>query len=228
MSFKSVRKKINAKTWKKLQRFAYIFYALLYLHVLILNLEGAQEGSIRNVVNVIAYSIIFIGYLVIRIRKYLIIKKKLKATFSMNLVSIFIFLILIGAIINTAYPRLNAEESSIDSSIQMAQETNEDDYLEEIVSAKLDGEYVNGEYTASAYGYDGNVTMTITIKDNTIVNIEGSTEESIAKYYKKASDKVISQIISTGQTQVDAVTGATYSSEAIMEAVQKALEEAKK
>ena len=146
----------------------------------------------------------------------------------MNLVSIFIFLILIGAIINTAYPRLNAEESSIDSSIQMAQETNEDDYLEEIVSAKLDGEYVNGEYTASAYGYDGNVTMTITIKDNTIVNIEGSTEESIAKYYKKASDKVISQIISTGQTQVDAVTGATYSSEAIMEAVQKALEEAKK
>ena len=34
MSFKKIRKKMNAKTWKKIQRFAYIFYAFIYVLII--------------------------------------------------------------------------------------------------------------------------------------------------------------------------------------------------
>ena len=44
MSFKSVRKKMKAKTWKRVQRLAYAFYGLMYVHVMIL-LELAGEGG---------------------------------------------------------------------------------------------------------------------------------------------------------------------------------------
>ena len=35
-SFKSVRKKMKAKSWKKLQRLAYPFYMLIYIHVMLI------------------------------------------------------------------------------------------------------------------------------------------------------------------------------------------------
>ena len=41
MSFKKIRKKMNGKTWKKIQRLAYIFYACIYVHILVLFLPKA-------------------------------------------------------------------------------------------------------------------------------------------------------------------------------------------
>lgn len=45
MSVKKIRKKMNAKTWKKIQRLAYIFYALIYVHILVLFLPKAQKAE---------------------------------------------------------------------------------------------------------------------------------------------------------------------------------------
>ena len=76
MSFKTIRKKMNAKTWKKIQRLAYIFYALIYIHIIVLFVPKAQKGREGYFLGVIVYSLVFIGYAVMRIRKAYIAKKK--------------------------------------------------------------------------------------------------------------------------------------------------------
>ena len=76
MSVKKIRKKMNAKTWKKIQRFAYIFYGLIYIHILVLFIPKAQKGREGYFLSVLVYSAVFIGYTVMRIRKYYIANKK--------------------------------------------------------------------------------------------------------------------------------------------------------
>ena len=76
MSFKTVRKKMNAKTWKKIQRLAYVFYALIYVHIMVLLVPKARKGRDGCLLSILVYSAVFIGYAVMRIRKYYIMRKK--------------------------------------------------------------------------------------------------------------------------------------------------------
>lgn len=66
-SFISVRKRMKSATWKKIQRSAYVFYMLIYVHIMCLFIPKIQKTK----VDVIVYSIIFLGYAVLRIKKYL-------------------------------------------------------------------------------------------------------------------------------------------------------------
>lgn len=76
MSFKKIRRKMNAKTWKNIQRLAYIFYALIYIHILVLFIPKAQKGREGYFLSILVYSAVFVGYAVMRIRKYYIANKK--------------------------------------------------------------------------------------------------------------------------------------------------------
>lgn len=101
MSFKVVRKKMNAKTWKKIQRFAYVFYALIYIHILVLFVPKAQKCREGYFFSVILYSLVFIGYAVMRIRKYYISQKKPESKVILNTVStlaIIVFVLLAGVL----------------------------------------------------------------------------------------------------------------------------------
>ncbi|WP_028517905.1 FMN-binding protein [Ruminococcus flavefaciens] len=69
MSFKAVRKKMNAKTWKRIQRLAYLFYAMIYIHIMVLFVPKAQKGREGYFLSVLVYSSVFIGYAVMRLRK---------------------------------------------------------------------------------------------------------------------------------------------------------------
>ncbi len=69
LSFRKVRKKIKASTWKKIQRTAYIFYALIYVHVLTFFVPKARMGREGYLLSILAYSAVFIPYAVFRIRK---------------------------------------------------------------------------------------------------------------------------------------------------------------
>ena len=86
MSFKAVRKKMPPKTWKKIQRLAYIFYALIYVHILVLFVPKAQKGRDGYFLIVIVYSAVFIGYAAMRIRKAYIMRKKSSARTAPNAV----------------------------------------------------------------------------------------------------------------------------------------------
>ncbi len=64
-SFMKVRKKMNAKTWKKLQRWAYLFYLLAYLHVFIL----LVNKDTINWTKLITYTSVFGIYTLLKIMK---------------------------------------------------------------------------------------------------------------------------------------------------------------
>lgn len=75
-SFPNVRKKMNAVKWKKLQRTAYIFYGLIYVHILLINIPYARRGMSEYIINVAVYSLVFVNYAMMRIHKA--VAKKVK------------------------------------------------------------------------------------------------------------------------------------------------------
>lgn len=65
-SFRVVRNKMKAKSWKKLQSFSYFFYFLLYFQVMLVHLGFENR---KNYIEALCYSLIFISYAFLRIRK---------------------------------------------------------------------------------------------------------------------------------------------------------------
>lgn len=74
-SFPSVRKKMAPKRWKKLQRWAYLFYLLIYVHVLILFIPRIHMGG-NYLIGTIVYTIIYAAYIILRLKKYFDLKHK--------------------------------------------------------------------------------------------------------------------------------------------------------
>ncbi len=91
MSVKKIRKKMNAKSWKKIQRLAYIFYALIYVHILVLFIPKAQKGRDGYFLSILVYSAVFVGYAVMRIRKYYFANKKPQKKLLPNTVCVCAF-----------------------------------------------------------------------------------------------------------------------------------------
>ena len=83
--------------------------------------------------------------------------------------------------------------------------------------------FIPGTYTETATGFGGEVSATVTVSENSIdaVEIEGSHEtENIGSF---AVDMLGNEILAAQSPNVDALTGATVTSNAILSAVKKAL-----
>ncbi len=78
-SFKAVRKRMNGKRWKQLQRLAYAFYGLMYLHVMLLNVPYALDGRSGYLFSVFLYSAVFLVYAICRVMKYLAVRNRQQA-----------------------------------------------------------------------------------------------------------------------------------------------------
>lgn len=365
MSFPKVRKRMKPKLWKKLQRFAYAFYALIYTHVFLLTYSSAKAFRGDYTFSLILYTIIFGVYFVMRIRKYLL-KKNTNIKVALNAGSGVCAVLIVGAVClflflgnekNTTNARTavktfsyssessvtvnnSAEESKsfasnsseiVETSETVPKESKEESDTvvsesskntsntsststtskaesnssksetsknntqssqntatnnnnissntqsnnsvstsnnissnsgnntssskpstskpststtnkpasqnttsrietsvpKESESSVVQSKYKDGKFNGSAYGYDGMIYVTITIKDDTITNIEAYSDESDPWYFESCVQNVTSQIISSQSTNVDATSGATYSSEGIMVAVEQALNSAK-
>ncbi|NMF05669.1 ferric reductase-like transmembrane domain-containing protein [Clostridium beijerinckii] len=64
-SFKKIRRKMQGKQWKRIQRWAYLFYFLAYLHVLLILLNEKEIDWVR----LISYTIVFISYMGLKLLK---------------------------------------------------------------------------------------------------------------------------------------------------------------
>ena len=238
LSIPSVRKKMTAKRWKKIQRTAYLFYALIYLHVMILFLPSAQNGKVLYQVSVIVYSLVFLGYAACRIRKAIIRKKpeKKKRVLCLSIAGvvcgmIFVLVLLLPKGTEENIPVVDTDTESTEiseesyASVNDTAETDEDTKTGE--ETEKVQRYKDGTYTATAYGYDGNITVSVIIVEDVITAITAQSAEEDPWYFEQAEKPVIEAILAGQATEVDAVSGATYSSKGIMQAVENALEQAK-
>ena len=69
-SFQTVRRKMQGKSWKKLQNWSYLFYLLLYLHIFFIYQGALIRGKGEYFFTLMLYSFIFGFYGFLRIRQY--------------------------------------------------------------------------------------------------------------------------------------------------------------
>ena len=87
--------------------------------------------------------------------------------------------------------------------------------------------YKDGTYTGQARGYSGIVTITLTVKDGKITAVNNTNSDTMS-YFRRAW-RILQPAILEKQSVdgIDTVSGATFSSNGILEAAGKALESAK-
>lgn len=85
------------------------------------------------------------------------------------------------------------------------------------------GQYQDGSYQGTATGFQGLITVDVTVADGLITAIDEVSNEDTPEFFNRCWNTVTSEIIQAQTTDVDAVSGATYSSQGIMEAVAAAL-----
>ena len=66
-SFRFVKKHMKARSWKKLQQLAYLFYALIFVHLILMLGPAAIAGNMRTATTAAIYLIVFAAYTVLRI-----------------------------------------------------------------------------------------------------------------------------------------------------------------
>ena len=85
--------------------------------------------------------------------------------------------------------------------------------------------YLDGIYTAEATGFEGQITVQVTVAEDKITDITILSAEDEEEYLSQAK-QVIPAILEGQSPNVDTVSGATYSSTGILNAVKLALAKA--
>lgn len=70
-SFMAIRRHMHALTWKKIQRSAYVFYAAIYIHAILILYPSVLAGAGDALEACIAYTALFLPYPFLRVHRHL-------------------------------------------------------------------------------------------------------------------------------------------------------------
>ena len=270
-SFQSIRRKMQAKSWKKLQNWSYLFYLLLYLHIFFIYQGALIRGKGEYFFTLMLYSFIFGFYGFLRIRQYRV-QKETREKKVVPLLRIGGILPIVCLFLSVFYSagkyraalEANVEKIRMQETVAESKESadnaaenkgsvesigNGEEKSDSALEASGDkasanstaassdskavdansasGTYKDGEYFGKASAYNGNVEVKVTISGGKMTAIDIVKTKDDEDYFFDAQKKVIPEILEKQSTDVDAVAGATTSSEGIAHAVEKALEQAK-
>ena len=276
-SFNIIRKKMSGKSWKKLQRLSYIFYALLYFHIVLIFSRGLLTGRLTYLIDLYIYTLIFGIYAALRLIKYFkkkagnVTSKRENGAESFNtadyikgktiLSTVLFSVVMLAICVYSTYTYSSADvnntvEAKADGQIQdkidaktgsNRKETSEADNggtgsankadttqneqgknVQEQQNSVAGGEgFKDGEFEGSAVGYNGKLTVSVVVEGGKIKDIKVVKHIDDEEYFYPARDKIIQSILEKQSTDVDAVSGATTSSDAIIKAIKRALGEKK-
>ena len=83
--------------------------------------------------------------------------------------------------------------------------------------------YKNGTYTGEGQGFGGTIQVEVTLENDTITDIQVVSAPGEDSAYLSQGEGVISTILAAQSTDVDTISGATFSSTGIINAVNDAL-----
>jgi len=229
-SFNMIRKKMNARSWKKIQRFAYIFYLFIYFHILLLYVKGALRGDLKSALNIFVYSVVFLWYFICRPLKAYSTKNNefdLDRFRYISLISvIFISLGIYGYLTSTADKKasdiskvINEEKNNIEVSGDKA--ANAETSADSSISLGVK----DGTYSATCFGYAGDITVEIKVENGNVTDISLINYEDEADY-KHYSEEITAKLIQDPLADVDTISGATFSTQAVIDAYNEALKQA--
>ena len=84
----------------------------------------------------------------------------------------------------------------------------------------------DGVYTGSGAGRNGDVTVSVTVTDGKIADVEVTAHSETAGIADPAIEKLPQMIVAAQSTQIDGISGATLTSDAVKEAVNDAIRQA--
>lgn len=321
-SFPIIRKKMKYKSWKKLQRSAYVFYGLIYIHVMLIMLPIAKGGNLQYILNVLIYSLVFLIYAAMRVNKALNKKVFNKSrTVTAYCIAVVAFACITAYALmpssaqkNTASAsnntnkaeislNENADSSNDDSSNDENEikdensDSNNEDETKDAASLNIEENlnkdnksltaqdnlkdnntssnvgnesnagnesninntpsssdnvpstpsnppsapndtpsneptgstssiYKDGVYEGTGSGYNGNITVKVTIKNDVITNLVVIDTVDDSPFVDTAISGIFDSILSSQSPDVDTVSGATFSSKGLISAVKAALKNA--
>lgn len=71
-SLNSVKRLMAKEVWVKLQKLAYAFFALVYLHLVLMLLPSAVNGGANALSSLLVYTLVFACYAVLRVRRAIV------------------------------------------------------------------------------------------------------------------------------------------------------------
>ena len=86
----------------------------------------------------------------------------------------------------------------------------------------IEHSFISGTYSGNGDGYKGEINLNVTVSENKIEKIEYQGKET-ADIGGKAIEDIIATILRSQSTQVDSISGATFSSRGTQEALDYAL-----
>ena len=90
----------------------------------------------------------------------------------------------------------------------------------------IKGTYPDGRWEGRTKGFGGMITVLVTVENGTISEIEITSADGEDKAYLSMAEDIIPKIIEAQSADVDTVSGATFSSTGIRDAVSEALKQA--
>lgn len=133
----------------------------------------------------------------------------------------------INSIDNTISSDKNGKNNTQDSDLETesANGSSTENSSSENTTTGNSSVYKDGTYSGSGSGFKGNVEVKVTVSKGKISQIDIVKNVDDAEYFVKAK-KIVDDMIKNQTADVDTVSGATYSSNGIIDAVENALESA--
>lgn len=122
-----------------------------------------------------------------------------------------------------AEKQLTELESSLDN---LVKQYGDKSAAQEISASVPQSKWKDGVYQGEGAGFAGNILVEVTIENGVIANIEVLDYGNDDEAYVNMAVGVIDAMLETQSSEVDAVSGATFSSNGIKAAVTAALQEA--
>lgn len=128
----------------------------------------------------------------------------------------------------------SAAESAASESVSATSQANSGESVQDPTSesvtdtssavVEFSGAVLNdGTYSGSADGYNGTITVSVTVSGGQVTQIDVTDENDTPQFFAQA-ETLLDTIINNQSLQVDAVSGATYSSAGLINATAAALQ----
>lgn len=115
-------------------------------------------------------------------------------------------------------------ETQPDQKLQKETQTEVQTVVE--TQAENSRKYNDGTYSGTGNGYEGPITLSVTVEDDRITWIEVTDNIEDPEFFTPALE-VIGDVINAQHTNMDAVSGSTYSSYGLLDAIDDALSKAR-
>lgn len=148
-------------------------------------------------------------------------------------------LLLVGVLlffgVKYGYEYISKEQPSKDNN-EITEETNDDSTNSKPPISEVPKEdptpetpssiYNDGTFTGTGDGFNGPITSQVIIENGVITKVQVIKNRDDAKWFNRANNSIPKKIIEAQSSDVDVVSGATYSSQGIIDSVRNALEKA--